>query len=99
MADAPNRPLDKEVASLIGRAWNDADGWSPSSNLSQAWEAVEAVCKKLNCDFKITKSPLVGVLARFEVGKRSSSVTMTRHSAPAAAICEAVLTAFREAQG
>lgn len=99
MPELPNRVMDKEVAALVGRDWNAGDGWSPSSNLTHAWEAAELTCKKLNCDFKITKSPLVGVLARFEVGKRSSSVTMTRHSAPEAAICEAILTAFREAQG
>jgi hypothetical protein len=99
MPELPNRVMDKEVAELVGRAWNNADGWSPSSNLAHAWEAVEAACKKLNCDFKLTKSPLVGVLARFEVGKRSSGVTMTRHSAPEPAICEAVMTAFREVQG
>jgi hypothetical protein len=97
--DAPNSEMDRELALAIGKKVPAGSTWSPTSDLAAAWEVVEEVCKKLKCDFKLHHSQAIGILARFELGKKSASITLSRHSSLPPAICEAALAAFREAKG
>lgn len=97
--DAPNPHMDREIALAIGKKIPAGTTWSPTSDLTAAWEVVEEVCKQLKCDFKLHRSQNVGILARFEMGKKAASITLSRHSTVPPAICEAAMAAFREAKG
>ena len=97
--DTPNPTLDREMAQAIGKTVPPGTTWSPSSDLTAAWEVVEAVCAKLKCDFKLHRGQHVGILARFETSKKTATVTLSRHHSVPPAICEAAQAAFREAQG
>jgi|GEM_PF-4482116 len=94
--ETPNPQMDRDIIHALGKQIPPGQVWSPSSDATAAWEVVEEVCKKLKCDFKLHRSQTMGILARFDIGQKTATVTLSRHSSLPEAICEAAIAALRE---